>query len=133
MMVAKLTPYISSEDARTQAEFYKDSLGGEILSVMTFGQVQGTTEANKDKIMHLVLSVAGGNEIFLSDSFVPVSGERSIAMALAYDTEDAAREAFTNLLEGGQVKFPFEQQAWGSYYGEAVDKFGVTWQIVKQM
>ncbi|WP_373692540.1 hypothetical protein [Cohnella silvisoli] len=33
-MKAQLTPYLMSEDARTQAEAYRQALGGEILSVM---------------------------------------------------------------------------------------------------
>lgn len=131
-MGAQLTPYVMSEDARTQAEFYKQALGGEIQSVMTFGQTPGTPEAVKDKVMHMVLSVAGANTLFLSDSFGPVAGGRSINLSLSYDSEPEARTAFANLGEGGAIKYPFDLQPWGAYYGEILDKFGVTWQIVKQ-
>ena len=64
--MAKLTPYIMSEDARAQAEFYVQALGGEILSVMTHGQLPDASEANKDKVMHLSM-VAGGVGFFLCD------------------------------------------------------------------
>jgi PhnB protein len=50
-MKAQLTPYLMSEDARTQAEMYRHVLGGEILSVMTYGQAPGTPEAIKDKVI----------------------------------------------------------------------------------
>jgi PhnB protein len=40
------------------------------------------------------------------------------------------REAFNKLSEGGQVKFPFDLQVWGGYYGEVQDKFGLNWMIV---
>ena len=56
--MAKLTPYIFSEDAKAQAEFYTQALGGEILSVQTHGEIPGTKEELKDKVMHLSL-VAG--------------------------------------------------------------------------
>ncbi|MBB3068814.1 PhnB protein [Paenibacillus baekrokdamisoli] len=91
-----------------------------------------TPEAVKDKVMHMVLTVAGANTLFLSDSFEPVNGSRSITIALTYDVEAEAREAYSNLGEGGTIKFPFDLQPWGAYYGEVVDKFGVTWMIVKQ-
>lgn len=131
-MKAQLTPYLMSEDARTQAEMYKQALGGEIQTVMTYGQTPGTPEAVKDKVMHMAITVAGGNTLFLSDSFEPAERSRGIALALAFESEAEAREAFGNLSEGGAVKYPFELQPWGAYYGEVVDKFGITWQIVKQ-
>ncbi|MCD9025730.1 VOC family protein [Cohnella silvisoli] len=131
-MKAQLTPYLMSEDARTQAETYRKALGGEILSVMTYAQAPGTPDAMKDKVMHLAMTVAGENALFMSDSFEPAGGSRSIRLALAFESEAEAREAYANLGEGGAVKFPFELQPWGAYYGEVVDKFGITWQIVKQ-
>ncbi|WP_409340552.1 VOC family protein [Paenibacillus sp. MBLB4367] len=131
-MKAQLTPYLMSKDARSQAEMYTKALGGEILSVMTYGQTPGTPEAIKDKVMHMAITVGGGNTLFLSDAFEPSESNRSIALALAFECEIEAREAYGNLSEGGTIKFPFELQSWGAYYSEVVDKFGVTWQIVKQ-
>ncbi|WP_136605182.1 VOC family protein [Paenibacillus dokdonensis] len=130
-MGAQLNPYVMSEDARKQAEFYKQALGGEILSVKTLGEVPGTPEEAKDRVMHLVLTIAGTNTLFMSDSFQQVSGSRNISLSLSYDSEFEARTAYDNLGEGGVLQYPFELQPWGSYYGEVVDQFGVTWQIVK--
>ena len=131
-MGAQLIPYIMSGDARAQAEFYAQALGGEIVSVMTFSEVPNTPEAMKDKVMHLALTAAGINTIFLSDSFEPLQSNRSIMLSLTYSDETEAREAFANLGKvGGVVKYPLEQQSWGSLYGEIIDRFGITWQIVK--
>ncbi|MDO3678994.1 VOC family protein [Paenibacillus ehimensis] len=131
-MKANLTPFISSQDARSQAEFYSHALGGEIQSTITFGEIPGTPEENKDKVMYMAMTVAGGNDLFLSDSFGPVSTGGGIAFALSFDDEAEAREAYANLGKGGTDKYPFVMQPWGAYYGEVVDKFGITWQIVKQ-
>ncbi|GIP41307.1 VOC family protein [Paenibacillus sp. J31TS4] len=131
-MAAKLVPYLMSEDARTQAEFYKNALGGQIHFVKTLGEVPGTPEEAKEKVMHMVLTVAGENTVFLSDAFQPAEGSRKISLSLTFDDEAEARTAYTKLGEEGTIQFPFEQQPWGAYYGEVVDRFGVTWQIVKQ-
>lgn len=32
---------------------------------------------------------------------------------------------------GGESKYPFALQPWGAYYGEVIDRFGVTWMITK--
>lgn len=126
-----MNSYLMSEDARSQADFYVRSLGGEIISLKTFGELPGSSEAMKDKVMHLSLMVAGTNMLMISDSFEPVSSSRSISLALTYDNESEAREAYAKLGEGGENKYPFALQPWGASYGEVIDKFGVTWMITK--
>lgn len=96
-MNAKLVPYLMSEDARTQAEFYKKVLSGEILAIKTYGEVPGTPEEIKDKVMHMVLSLAGGNILFFSDIFEPVEGNRNISLSLTFEDETGARQAFAEL------------------------------------
>jgi PhnB protein len=129
-MQAQLNAYIQSGDAKTQAGFYAQALGGEIVSVMTLGQLPGTPEEQRDKVMHLVLSVAGGNVLFLADSNGLAGGGRSISLSLSFGDLEQARQAFANLSEGGTVRYPFEQQPWGAHYGELEDRFGVNWMIV---
>lgn len=131
-MGAQIHSYLMSEDARGQANFYMESLGGEILYLNTFGEIPGTPEAMKDKVMHLTLRVAGTNTLMMSDSFEPVAYNRSICLALNYDELSEASNAYAKLSEGGESKYPLALQPWGAYYGEVVDKFGVTWMITKE-
>jgi PhnB protein len=131
-MGAQINAYLMSEDARAQATFYVESLDGEIQFLTTFGETPGTPEAMKDKVMHLSLTVAGTNTIMMADSFQPVAYNRSISISLGYDDTSEAATAYANLSEGGESKYPFALQPWGAYYGEVVDKFGVTWMITKQ-
>ncbi|MGE6226615.1 VOC family protein [Paenibacillus chitinolyticus] len=131
-MGAQIHAYLMSEDARGQANFYVESLGGEIQLLTTFGEAPGTPEAMRDKVMHLALTVAGTNKLMLSDSFEPVSYNRNISLALNYDDVSEAETAYAKLSEGGESKYPLALQPWGAYYGEVVDKFGITWMITKQ-
>ncbi|WP_309147193.1 VOC family protein [Paenibacillus illinoisensis] len=121
-----------SDDAKTQANFYIQSLGGEILFLTTFGETPGTPEAMKDKVMHLAITIAGANTIMMADSFEPVNYTRSISISLSFDDVSEATTAYAKLSEGGEMKYPFAPQPWGAHYGELVDKFGVTWMITKQ-
>lgn len=131
-MTAKLVPYVMSSDARAQAEFYKHSLGGEIHMIKTLGEVPGTAAEAKDKVMHLVMTVAGDNTLFMTDVAMQAEGSRIINLSLVFDDEALASDAFTKLGEGGKIQYPFDLQPWGAYYGEVVDQYGVTWQISKQ-
>ncbi|MDI4643891.1 VOC family protein [Cohnella hashimotonis] len=127
--MARLVPYIFSEDARSQAQFYVDALGGELLSVMTFGDVPGTPEALKEKIMHLHL-VAGGITILMSDSpSRQIVRGNGTALSLLFDTPEEAHAAFDKLSAGGNVQDPLKQQFWGALFGVLQDKYGVEWQV----
>ncbi|MGG4551259.1 VOC family protein [Paenibacillus humicus] len=126
--MAKHTTYILSEDARSQAEFYTNALGGEVLSIMTYGQLPDSNDAIKDKVVHLSL-VAGGVNLFMSDAFEPIQCGNNINLSLEFATEDEAREAFAKLAEGGKVKYPLEPAFWGALHGQLEDKFGVLWMI----
>jgi PhnB protein len=125
--LAKLTPYIISEDSRAQAAFYISALGGEVVSVMTHGQMGDESEANKDKVMHMVVAVAGNN-LFMSDFNGHTHGD-SMSLSLEFASEGEGRDAYTKLSDGGNVLFPFGPAPWGGFFGQFVDKYGVPWMI----
>ncbi|WP_236414745.1 VOC family protein [Paenibacillus sp. JJ-223] len=131
-MGAQMNAYLMSGDARSQAKYYIEALGGEIQFVSTYGDAPGAPEAMKDKVMHLAITVAGTNSLMLSDVFEPVSYNRSVSLSLTYNDEAEARAAYAKLSEGGESKYPFALQPWGAYYGEIIDQFGVTWMITKR-
>lgn len=127
-----MNAYLMSGDARSQANYYIEALGGEIQFVSTYGDAPGAPEAMKDKVMHLAITVAGTNSLMLSDVFERVSYNRSVSLSLTYNDEAEARAAYAKLSEGGESKYPFALQPWGAYYGEIIDQFGVTWMITKR-
>ncbi|MDQ6423548.1 VOC family protein [Paenibacillus sp. LHD-117] len=120
---------VLDEDARSQAAFYAESFGGQIMSVSTHGELMGTGSELKDKVMHLCVVVAGGHAIFMADAIEPVTQGTDISLALEYDSEPEASAAFAKIAVGGRVKYPIEMQPFGVYYGELTDKFGISWMI----
>lgn len=130
--MAKQTPYIFSEDARAQAAFYIEALGGEVISVMTYGQLPNTDEKVKDKVVHLSL-VAGGVPLFICDTFEPVHYGNGISLSLEFQSEAEAREAFGKLTEGGKVKFELQPAFWGALFGQLEDRFGVQWMVTTEV
>ncbi|WP_139997531.1 VOC family protein [Paenibacillus paridis] len=127
--MAKHFTYITSEDARTQAEFYTQALGGEILSIMTHGQLPDGSEELKDKVLHLSF-IAGGVTFLMSDSvFAPVVRGNNIHLNLEFEREEEAHKAFDNLSQGGKISQPLAPAFWGSLFGIVEDKFGILWMI----
>ena len=86
--MASLTPYLKSTDARAQAAFYTQALGGEILSVTTNGDIAPNAPAEmKDKVIHLSM-VAGGIPFFLGEfAHGPLSQGNTVALSLGFPTE----------------------------------------------
>ncbi|GAA3406174.1 VOC family protein [Paenibacillus hodogayensis] len=130
--MGSLKPYLISEDARAQAAFYIQSLGGEIISVSTHGELMGVQNEFKDKVMHMCIHVAGGNSIFMADSIEPFTSGTGISLTIAYSTEAAAGEAFAKLAAGGKVKYPIGMQPFGLFLGELTDKYGIVWMITAE-
>lgn len=128
-ILGTLRPFILSEDARSQARFYAESLGGEIKSLLTHGQAAGAEGEHGDKVMHLCVTVAGENAIFMADALEPFTQGAGMMLDVSYPTRSEAAEAFARLSSGGTVKHPFARQPYGLHYGELVDPYGVTWMV----
>ncbi|MEC0370642.1 VOC family protein [Paenibacillus chibensis] len=122
-------PFILSEDAKSQADFYTKTLGGVISSVLTHGQTGETRQELQDKVMHLCLEMEDGSSIFMADSVEPFTQGSGLLLNISYKAESQAREAFDRLASSGQVKVPFAQKPFGLFYGEITDSYGVTWMI----
>ncbi|MFC5406651.1 VOC family protein [Cohnella soli] len=126
--MAKLTPYFYSSNAVEQANFYVQALGGEFQHRMTYGQVPGTDEAFKDKIIHMSF-VAAGVTFFIADTMHGTSGSSGYDLSLEFGSEEEASQAFANLSEDGKVIMPLEKQFWGSLFGRLEDRYGIKWQV----
>jgi PhnB protein len=130
--MAKHTTYIFSEDAKAQAEFYTQALGGEIVSVMTYGEQPNAPEALKDKVLHLSLMAAGINFLMSDSVFDPYIRGNNISLCLEYTTEAEAHEAFNNLAVGGKVIDSLKPAFWGALFGQLQDKYGIMWMITTE-
>ena len=130
--MALLNPYISFRDtAREAMEFYQFVFGGE-LTVSTFGEFQmpGIGEDEADSVMHSQLTTPAGFTVMGSDipSSMPMEA-RNGTISISGGESDEIRGYWEKLSEGGQVMMPLEQAPWGDYFGQLVDKFGISWMV----
>lgn len=102
--MAKLTTYFFSEDAKAQADFYIQSLGGEIISMMKFGDLPDTQEDVKDRILHLEMKAAGVSFMLCDAVNQTLTHGNAINLSLEFEGEAEAHDAFNKLSEGGTVK-----------------------------
>ena len=119
--------------------FYKSIFGGEFPYVGTYGQMPpqeglpSVAEADKDKIMHMSLSI--GKETLLMGSDVvenfgtpPVIGD-NFSIFITANSKEEADQIFNALSEGGHPTMPMTTTFWGDYYGMLTDKFKINWMV----
>lgn len=63
----KLVPYITSINAREQAEFYARALGGQVLGVMSYGDLPDAPPELKEKVLHLHMTLPGF-DLYMTDA-----------------------------------------------------------------
>jgi PhnB protein len=130
VMASRLNPYISfAGNARQAMEFYRDVFGGE-LTLNTFGEMGGGTDA-PDNIMHAQLETPRGYTLMASDGAPgadqPKPGS-NFSVSLSGDDADL-REYWDKLADGATVTVPLEKQMWGDEFGALVDRFGISWMV----
>ncbi|MCW2766982.1 MAG: hypothetical protein JWO11_2941 [Nocardioides sp.] len=129
-MTNYLSPYLHFDGtAREAMTFYQSVLGGD-LQLMTFGEM-GMEGEHATRIMHGALTVRDGVVVMGADE---PPGETLVhgndcTLALAGDDADELRTWFAGLSEGGEVHVPLSKQMWGDEFGQAADKYGVTWMV----
>ena len=135
-MSITLNPYLVFDgNAKEAVYFYEKSLGGQILGLMTFGDMPSdpnhpATDDMKNRVMHALLKV-GDSQIMFSDTFPGMPYQRGDAVQIAIHPQDESRakEIFAALEDGGQAVMPLQKTDWSPLYGIVKDKFGVTFQV----
>ncbi|SEN57334.1 VOC family protein [Paenibacillus sp. OV219] len=128
--MTKLRPYIYSDNAREQANFYAEAFGGEILSIQTYSEMPDASREENDGVMHLVLQAAG--LLFYMADAGPVERGNGLDLTLEFETDEEAEAVFYKLAEGGSIMMPLERMFWGTMFGRVMDRYGVRWQIATQ-
>ena len=128
----KLQPYLYfGGDCRDAMTFYQAVLGGEIATMMTYGEgPPGLAGAEwQDRILHATLKI-GEEELQGSDAppdrYQPPAG---FDVTIALDDLDEARRIFDGLSEGGTVTMPLQETFWTRGFAMLTDRFRVRWMI----
>ena len=123
-------PYIAFNGNCEEAmNFYKDSLGGEILFVQHYGESPMQGKAADDKVMHCTLKV-GDTYIMACDNTsdeYQLNVGNNVSLAIGTDSADAAEKMFENMSNGGKITMPMQVTFWAQRFGMLTDKFGINW------
>ncbi|ETT54606.1 VOC family protein [Paenibacillus sp. FSL P4-0338] len=138
-MTVKLTPYITLEGRTQEAiQFYAQTMGAEVLSILTYGDMPDLPDTFPDEVRSLVAHAkvqVGGTELMFSDTpgGTPVESGKRVTICITTDSVEESRRIFDALQEGGQVNMPFREEPFSPGFGDLTDKYGVTFQIYTEL
>lgn len=139
--MATVSTYLNFDRRTEEAfNFYKSVFGTEFIGdIMRMGDAPAPegappmSDADKQLVMHVGLPILGGHLLMGTDApesmgFTLTQGN-NMYISLHPDTRAEADALFAALSDGGKVEMPMEDQFWGDYFGDCVDKFGIHWMV----
>ena len=129
----KISPHLvfggQCEEAFT---FYERSLGGRIVTMLTYGDSPMAEEVSpewRDKIVHASLEIGDG--VLSGVDALPEDSERPQGFYVLLHPDDPvdSKRIFHLLAEKGQIRIPIRKTFWSPSYGVVVDRFGIPWEI----
>ncbi|HEX6246730.1 MAG TPA: VOC family protein [Nocardioidaceae bacterium] len=133
-MTVRLNPYLGFRDtAREAMDFYHHVFGGE-LTRSTFEEFHASEDpAEKDKIMHSMLTTENGLVLMAADTPNGMDHspgtDHSVSLSGGAEDEAVLRGYWEKLSQGATVTAPLETAPWGDTFGMCTDKFGVSWMV----
>lgn len=130
----QLNPYLTFDGNAAEAlEFYAKTLGGEVASLMRYGEMpeQGMiNDQNRNLVAHGNVTFAGG-QIHASDNggWMDFQGHHGVTLQIAESDPDRAAALFDALADGGEVTMAFQKTFWARGFGTCKDRFGVPWMV----
>jgi PhnB protein len=117
---------------------YQKAIGATVVMMMRFGEAPQDAQCGPDgvappadKIMHSALQV-GDSLIMASDGFARGKPEfKGTSLSLTAKDDAEARRLFDALADGGRVEQPMTPTFFASSFGMLVDRFGVSWMVIK--
>jgi PhnB protein len=118
-------------------EFYKTIFKAEYAHIASFEEMrqeddEPINEADKDKIMHVVLPIKDnfvlmGSDIRVNSGNVTVGD--NISLSINCESKEEATYFYNELSKNGKQIMPIADTFWGAYFGMLTDAFGINWMI----
>ena len=115
-------------DAKEAIETYKFIFGAKVIQEHQFQEGMTDNPALIGKIFHAELKI-GDLNLYLSDTDRNPSF-KSIKFVVETSNEDLAHAQLSKLAKHGSIIQDFTKMPYGPTIGEAIDKFGIKWEIV---
>jgi PhnB protein len=137
--MATLNPYLTFLGNCEEAfSYYRKVFGGDFTAINRFSEMppqEGFTLSEEDKnlIMHISLPIGGDTVLMGSDAGGEWASKtivgNNVSLSVNADTKEQADRMFSQLSMDGHIIMPLQNTFWGSYFGQCIDQFGISWMV----
>lgn len=132
-----INPYIYFNGNCEEAfQFYASVFRKEISSISQYKDVpkpqRNIFQESDEKIMHATLPLSKETMINGSDNslaYKQMVKYKTFTLIIHTDDQQEVDRLFGALSQNGQIIVPVGLTFWGSYYGQCIDQFGISWKI----
>lgn len=132
-----INPYIYFDGNCEEAfNFYESVFRKEISSINKYKDVpkpaRNIFQESDEKIMHVTLPLSKETMLNGSDNslaYEEMVKYKTFTLIIHTDSKEEVDRLFGELSQNGQIKVPVGLTFWGAYYGQCIDKFGISWKI----
>jgi PhnB protein len=113
--------------------YYEQHLGGRVTALMTHGQAPDQSRTNpdwKDLVLHSRMEFENGD--FMAADIPHAEPMRSAYLTLTAASDEEAERVFKALSDGGQVFMPMQETFFATRFGQARDRFGINWMVLRE-
>ena len=132
-----INPYIYFNGTCEEAfNFYATVFQKEISHMSKYKDVP---KANRDlftesdeKVMHVTLPLSEETMLNGSDNslvYKEMIKDKTFTLIIHTDSREEVDRLYEALSQNGQIIVPVAMTFWGSYYGQCIDKYGISWKI----
>jgi predicted 3-demethylubiquinone-9 3-methyltransferase (glyoxalase superfamily) len=115
--------------AEVAAEFYTKIFNGRIEQVTRYTVVSAKqTGRPLDSVMTAQFTIADQKIVGLNGGPI-FTFSPSFSYYVSCDSKEEINLLWSQLSEGGSIRFPLGKQEWSEHYGFTADRFGVEWQL----
>lgn len=137
--MSQIHPYLNfAGNCEDAFNTYQKIFGGKINYIgrykdMPADSVGEVGEEDKDKVMHISLSLPGGTHLMGSDMVgkwkEKIVEGNNVHLSINTSSEEETKRFFEGLSEGGNVSMPLEKTFWAKLFGMVKDKYGIHWML----
>jgi len=128
-----ITPCIHFQGNCDEAiSFYKQALGAEVKAINYAKDAppdSGMEDFPPNFVMYSEIVIWGMTFTLTDGGETPIPSGNFTFM-ITCKTPEEVKMTFEKLADGGNVTEPLSETFWAGLYGELIDRFGVTWQVM---
>lgn len=137
--MARISTYLNFQDCAEEAmTAYRELFNGEFVGQfvrfgdMPFSDGPSVPEQDRNKIMHMEITIADGHVLMASDMLASQDQQVTIGnnttVVVQLDERPEVDRIFAALASGVEEQAP-SLMPWGQYWSVCLDRFGIRWML----